>query len=110
MADILTSTFGDILLQHLTKSNSVTTEVTSNIREPSDLRAVFLMHLMQLRCNSYSVSSVALENASGTHVQKTSAVCLGSAIYPTASLINHSCYPNAILRLVLPCMMLFMVC
>ncbi|XP_064392547.1 SET and MYND domain-containing protein 4-like isoform X2 [Halichondria panicea] len=67
------------------------------------VKELFLHHLLQLRCNTLAVSSLSgrflsTEQQSGSNVQDKYEVKLGSALYPTLSLINHSCRPNAILR------------
>lgn len=69
------------------------------------LRNLFFHHLLQLRCNAHSISAIMAdkEGVSGSDgegvVQTTSEAQLGSAVYPTASIMNHSCCPNAIFRL-----------
>ncbi len=72
------------------------------------VKELFLHHLLQLRCNTLAVSSLSgrflsTEQQSGSNVQDKYEVKLGSALYPTLSLINHSCRPNAILRLCVHC-------
>ena len=121
MADIMTDCFGDIILQNLKNKESAEgrTEITQIVpsdsaaaKEPTNLeerclpgltltqlRDLFLHHLLQLRCNTHTISAVQEEGASGSEsVQTMSEVQLGSAVYPTASLMNHSCHPNAIFR------------
>ena len=124
MADIMTECFGDVILQNLKKEESAEgrTEITQMVpsdsasaKEPTNweesqtrclsgltltqLRNLFLRHLLQLRCNTHTISAVQEEGASGSEsVQSMSEVQLGSAVYPTASLMNHSCHPNAIFR------------
>ena len=124
MAGILTECFGEVILRHLKNGESaegrteISPMVPSNFadaREPTNLeesqtrclpgltltqlRNLFLHHLLQLRCNTHTISTVQKEGASGSEsVQTMSEVQLGSAVYPTASLMNHSCHPNAIFR------------
>ena len=121
MADIMTECFGDIILQNLKNKESAEgrTEIPQIVpsdsaagKEPKNLetrclsgltltqlRTLFLHHLLQLRCNTHTISAVQEEGASGSEsVQTMSEVQLGSAVYPTASLMNHSCHPNAIFR------------
>ena len=124
MADKLTECFGEVILQHLKNKESVEerTEITpmvpsdfADAREPTNLeeshtrclpgltltqlRNLFLHHLLQLRCNTHTISTVQEEGASDSEsVQTVSEVQLGTAVYPTASLMNHSCHPNAIFR------------
>lgn len=61
------------------------------------LRSLFLHHLLQLRVNSHSVTVVETEEVEEV-VQSSQEVQVGSAIFPTASLFNHSCWPNVIFR------------
>lgn len=125
MASELTERFGDSILSYLRALR--TTELkfsqalhTSNTANPSGggggeiaealslsrLKEVFFHHLLQIRCNTHIVSTLtnsslpppmaATEEAE--RVVQTSEATLGNVIYPTASLMNHSCYPNVLFR------------
>lgn len=127
MADTLVESFGESILKlpltewaqsglkeiksteshHTGQLSSCKTAANPNESSSNrDLRQLFLHHLLQLRCNTHSISVVSVdeEEGSGTLgsasggdlVQRTSEVQLGSAIYPSASLMNHSCLPNAL--------------
>ena len=129
MADTLVESFGESILKlpltewaqsglkeiksteshHTGQLSSCKTAANPNESSSNrDLRQLFLHHLLQLRCNTHSISVVSVdeEEGSGTLgsasggdlVQRTSEVQLGSAIYPSASLMNHSCLPNALFR------------
>ena len=64
------------------------------------VKKLFLHHLLQLRCNTHTISTVIVDEAgSGEECVRTTEAKLGSAVYPSASLMNHSCYPNALFRL-----------
>ena len=69
------------------------------------VKELFMHHLLQLRCNTIAVSSLSsyslsTELKSVANVQDKYEVKRGSVLYPTLSLINHSCRPNAILKFV----------
>ena len=61
--------------------------------------------MCQLRCNPYSVTENPITQryikVAGKNVLKPTKVELGDALYLTASLLNHSCVPNAIVRLII---------
>ena len=106
MADTLMDCYGKVIEKYLHAHNSSRLHQDSSSTHDSTglgLRAVFLHHLLQLRCNSHSVAAVEeTEEDDGREgeevVQSTHEIQLGSAIYPTASLFNHSCWPNIIFR------------
>ncbi|CAI8043940.1 SET and MYND domain-containing protein 4 [Geodia barretti] len=101
MAETMMECFGDTIKAYLNSKGTdphdhSTPEVTSG-----GLRSLFLHHLLQLRCNSHRVTAVleAGEVAGrGESVKSSHEATLGSAVFPTASLFNHSCWPNIIFR------------
>ena len=127
MANYLVECFGDAIVsylqtdyfQHVSMSQSdlkTKTEKVDHASGPSSelktsLQQLFHHHLLQLRCNSHFVSVVMSDGsqepahvdskaaaAPGEGVETTTERKLGSVVYPTASLMNHSCIPNAIFR------------
>ncbi|XP_067085184.1 SET and MYND domain-containing protein 4 [Osmerus mordax] len=60
--------------------------------ELSLLGSVVLRHMFQLRCNAQAVS--ALINTGDSAVQSTCEVRIATAMFPTLSVLNHSCSPN----------------
>lgn len=82
---------------------------SANQLEEASLKKLFSHHLLQLRCNSHSVSELAECSQSGKYlggdsgegpIKSMQHVSFGTVLLPTASLMNHSCLPNAIFRLV----------
>ena len=62
---------------------------------------LLLRHIQQLVCNAHAITEVKVTQAGeGTPIQETSQVRVATAIYPTASLMNHSCDPTIISRYV----------
>ena len=113
MTDTLTECFGDSITHYLAVEAEVLSSPTLTAQQMvSGLEGLFFHHLLQLRCNSHSVSVVEVEHrgtgpsreateagvAGEGLVETTKELQLGSALYPTASLFNHSCWPNAIFR------------
>lgn len=62
--------------------------------------AALLRHIQQLVCNAHAITKIHISEASpavsssGVAIQTTSQVRVATAIYPTASLMNHSCEPT----------------
>ena len=129
MANILTECYGESILQYFRQNPSDGVDVkeresghdfplltqAANLisrlqKRPghsdsglASLKQLFLHHLLQLRCNTHNISTIIVDDStsSSSEVQSTSEVQLGSAVYPTASLMNHSCNPNALFRLLI---------
>ena len=115
MADTLMDCFGGVIREYLHAHNGSHLDWNSSIHDDAStdlgLRALFLHHLLQLRCNSHTVRAVEETEVEGGGeggreggreggevVQSTHEIQVGSAIFPTASLFNHSCWPNIIFR------------
>ena len=63
------------------------------------VRELLLHHTLQLRCNALAVTAmVGSVKDSKSPVQGMEQTKLGSALYVSASLLNHSCDPNTIVR------------
>ncbi|XP_066552066.1 protein-lysine N-methyltransferase SMYD4 isoform X2 [Amia ocellicauda] len=62
--------------------------------ELSMLGAAALRHVLQLRCNAQAVTAVRDAGVGGSAVQSSAEVRLATAIFPSLSLLNHSCSPN----------------
>lgn len=85
---------------------SRTSEENNEQSELILLEGLFLRHLLQLRCNSHAISEVLSEleydsehsNASDRSVEAVREMRIGTVLLPTASLMNHSCSPNAMFR------------
>lgn len=106
MADMMIECFGDVIRTYILDTNQQHKDTLPSLNHPdrnqrleSDLRNLFLHHLLQLRCNSHSITTVMKDSEEGDDVvQASHEVQIGSVIFPTASLFNHSCWPNIIFR------------
>lgn len=58
------------------------------------LGSVMLRHMLQLRCNAQAIIMLQDTGASDSPVQSSREIRLATAIFPTLSLLNHSCCPN----------------
>ena len=97
MAETLMEYFGNTIAAYL---SSQTTEHHNRVTLEG-IKSLFLHHLLQLRCNSHRVTSVLETGEAAADdgvVQSSHEATLGSAVFPTASLFNHSCWPNIIFR------------
>ncbi|XP_034149134.1 SET and MYND domain-containing protein 4 [Esox lucius] len=63
------------------------------IQKLSLLGSVVLRHLLQLQCNAQAVSLLR-DTGELTAVQTSQEVRIATAVFPTLSILNHSCYPN----------------
>ena len=80
---------------------------TSQHRKCQDMTQAFavggvlLRHIQQLVCNAHAITALHATQVSEQHLVETqSQVRVATAIYPTASLMNHSCDPTIISRCV----------
>ncbi|XP_042886427.1 SET and MYND domain-containing protein 4-like [Penaeus japonicus] len=61
------------------------------------LASAIMRHIAQLVSNAHAVTQITTDSRStGSMIQQVSQARIASAIYPTASLMNHSCKPNII--------------
>ncbi|XP_051903054.1 SET and MYND domain-containing protein 4 isoform X1 [Hippocampus zosterae] len=58
------------------------------------LGVAMLRHALQLRCNAQAVVTLQQPGLSDAHVQSVEERRVATAVFPTLSLINHSCRPN----------------
>ena len=73
--------------------------IVSPMASLESVRELLLHHTLQLRCNAHAVTAmVGSGKDSKSPVQRVEQTKLGSAIYVSASLLNHSCDPNTIVR------------
>ncbi|KAK6473287.1 SET and MYND domain-containing protein 4-like isoform X1 [Huso huso] len=79
-------------------SGSVGQSEKEERREPSPelsmLGTAVLRHMLQLRCNAQAVTAVRDSGQSRSTVESSAQVRIATAIFPTLSLLNHSCSPN----------------
>ncbi|KAK5850854.1 hypothetical protein PBY51_001695 [Eleginops maclovinus] len=53
-----------------------------------------LRHMLQLRCNAQAIITLQDTGAENSPVQSSREIRIATAIFPTLSLLNHSCCPN----------------
>ncbi|XP_078142900.1 protein-lysine N-methyltransferase SMYD4 [Centroberyx gerrardi] len=58
------------------------------------LGSAVLRHMLQLRCNAQAVTTLQDTGATDSAVQSNREIRIATAIFPTLSLLNHSCSPN----------------
>lgn len=79
-------------------SGSVGQSEKEERREPSPelsmLGTAVLRHMLQLRCNAQAVTAVRDSGRGRSTVESSAQVRIATAIFPTLSLLNHSCSPN----------------
>uniref|UniRef100_A0A3Q3ICX1 Protein-lysine N-methyltransferase SMYD4 n=1 Tax=Monopterus albus TaxID=43700 RepID=A0A3Q3ICX1_MONAL len=86
-------------LSRLTGVNSQSTEEEGSWgSELWLLGSAVLRHFLQLRCNAQAILTLQdtekEKGAANSPVQSSREICIATAIFPTLSLLNHSCYPN----------------
>ncbi|XP_056141221.1 SET and MYND domain-containing protein 4 [Lampris incognitus] len=62
--------------------------------EPWLLGSTILRHMLQLRCNAQAVSVIQHTGGTNSAVQSSQEIRIATALFPTLSLLNHSCRPN----------------
>uniref|UniRef100_A0A3Q1GWQ8 Protein-lysine N-methyltransferase SMYD4 n=1 Tax=Acanthochromis polyacanthus TaxID=80966 RepID=A0A3Q1GWQ8_9TELE len=58
------------------------------------LGSAVLRHILQLRCNAQAIVTLQDTGAANSPVQSSREIRIATAIFPTLSLLNHSCCPN----------------
>ncbi|XP_035523052.1 SET and MYND domain-containing protein 4 [Morone saxatilis] len=58
------------------------------------LGSAVLRHILQLMCNAQAIVTLQDTGATTTAVQSSREIRIATAIFPTLSLLNHSCCPN----------------
>ncbi|XP_059206990.1 SET and MYND domain-containing protein 4 isoform X2 [Centropristis striata] len=58
------------------------------------LGSAVLRHMLQLRCNAQAFVTLQHTGAANSLVQSSREIRIATAIFPTLSLLNHSCCPN----------------
>ncbi|GFO29337.1 SET and MYND domain-containing protein 4-like [Plakobranchus ocellatus] len=83
------------------KSNQSTRDSIDLPSDMSQVGGLLLRHILQLVCNAHAITSIQAEPSAEANVSGTEQTRLATAIYPTASLMNHSCDPTIVSRFVL---------
>ncbi|KAM4544778.1 SET and MYND domain-containing protein 4 [Odontesthes bonariensis] len=58
------------------------------------LGSAALRHMLQLRCNAQAITALQDTGPENSPVQSRQEIRVATAIFPTLSLLNHSCCPN----------------
>ncbi|XP_042287041.1 SET and MYND domain-containing protein 4 isoform X1 [Thunnus maccoyii] len=58
------------------------------------LGSAVLRHILQLRCNAQAILMLQDTGVANSPVQSSQEIRIATAIFPTLSLLNHSCCPN----------------
>ncbi|XP_063344375.1 SET and MYND domain-containing protein 4 isoform X1 [Pelmatolapia mariae] len=58
------------------------------------LGSAVLQHILQLRCNAQAIVVLQDTGATNSPVQSNREIRIATAVFPTLSLLNHSCCPN----------------
>ncbi|KAG8008005.1 SET and MYND domain-containing protein 4 [Nibea albiflora] len=78
--------------------NSQSSDEEGGIRDWSSelwlLGSAVLRHMLQLRCNAQAIVMLQDTGAANSPVQSSMEIRIATAIFPTLSLLNHSCCPN----------------
>ena len=102
MAQHLVQLFGGVILCYLQGAEQQSVSAVKSHAAPcvdtERLEKLFMHHLLQLRCNSHSVPAMEGGEHHSGNIESSSQLQLGSVIFQSASLLNHSCYPNAFFR------------
>ncbi|XP_074119963.1 SET and MYND domain-containing protein 4 isoform X2 [Sminthopsis crassicaudata] len=67
---------------------------TERTPEPSVWAEAMLRHVLQLHCNAQGVTALQEAGSEGDLVTERRQVRLATGLFPTISLLNHSCRPN----------------
>ncbi|XP_028839708.1 protein-lysine N-methyltransferase SMYD4 isoform X2 [Denticeps clupeoides] len=70
--------------------------------ELSLLGVTALRHLLQLRCNAQAISAERVSDDHKGAVQASRQIRIATVVFPTLSLLNHSCRPNTSLSFSAP--------
>ncbi|XP_020499739.2 SET and MYND domain-containing protein 4 isoform X1 [Labrus bergylta] len=86
---------------HLSRPSGANGKSQDEEREGDDwsselwlLGSAVLRHTLQLRCNAQAVCTMQDTGSANSLVQSSREIRIATAIFPTLSLLNHSCCPN----------------
>ena len=69
------------------------------LQSVTPIGGLLLRHVLQLVCNAHAIAGMMVTEVSREHfVESHCEVRIAAAIYPTVSLMNHSCDPTVISR------------
>lgn len=61
-----------------------------------EIGGLILLHIAQLVCNGHAITAIMQEESVAGKILNEEQVRIATAIYPSASMMNHSCDPSII--------------
>lgn len=62
------------------------------------ISGILLRHMLQLICNGHAITRLNISDSESGNIVTEYQCRIATAIYPSASMMNHSCDPNIINR------------
>ena len=67
-----------------------------------EISFALLKHIIQAICNGFAIKKSSIDNYEDMAWLELSQITFATGMYSSASMMNHSCGPNIITRLVIP--------
>lgn len=99
LLDISTYTMTSVLLLEILKRSNYFSILNINDYDfdvHTYIGSLLLRHICQLVCNGHAITAVITQAIDNKQIATQKQTRIATAIYPTTSLMNHSCIPNVI--------------